>query len=216
MTLVSKLSSLVCMPFEIRFHKNRSSMICISRNRGLKVHLHEMFLEAPPSVIEALAAYIKGAPHKRSMAKTIKLYIHDHLDRYPSFVNPTSLVTQGKCCNLKTLFDELNARYFNPPLEVNLSWVPSKKGYSKVTLGQYVRERHLIKMSDRLDSPKFPLFFVKFVLYHEMLHVLIKPHPTPGGRLSIHSPLFKSLEKKFENYLEAKAWQEKNRFIFFK
>ena len=65
-------------------------------------------------------------------------------------------------------------------------------------------------MSSLLDLENAPELVVRFVVFHEMLH-LRYPTEHRGSRRCVHTGEFKRAEKEFENYREAK--QELKRFV---
>jgi predicted metal-dependent hydrolase len=75
---------------------------------------------------------------------------------------------------------------------------------SRTTLGHYDPSHHAIVLSALLDSEKAPETIVRFVMFHEMLHLR---HPTEhrGVRRCVHTKEFKIAEKQFDSYREATA-----------
>ncbi len=118
------------------------------------------------------------------------------------------LPPDGTVYDLRKLFDELNSHYFNgsiPPLRIG--W--SVKG-SRTTLGHYDPSHHMIVLTKLLDSEAATELAVKYVLFHEMLHL---KHPTEYRTLRrcVHTREFKEAEKQFEGLQKAKL--ELQRFV---
>jgi predicted metal-dependent hydrolase len=59
-------------------------------------------------------------------------------------------------------------------------------------------------LSSLLDSADAPELAVRYVMFHEMLHV---KYPTDfrAGRRCVHTPEFKAAERKFPDYKTARA-----------
>ena len=74
---------------------------------------------------------------------------------------------------------------------------------SRTILGHYDPSHHVIVLSRTLDSPHAPESAVRFVMFHEMLH-LRYPTENRGARRCVHTAEFKLAEKLFANYAEAK------------
>jgi hypothetical protein len=58
-----------------------------------------------------------------------------------------------------------------------------------------------------LDQDFVPRFFVRYIVFHEMLHAFVGISRTPTGRRQVHSGTFKRLEKSYPEYEKAVAWQ---------
>ena len=71
-------------------------------------------------------------------------------------------------------------------------------------LGCYVRESHLVRMHTVLDQTAVPEWFVRFVLFHEILHAAM-----PAG-LRPHGPEFRARERAYPDYAAAVIWQGRN------
>ena len=77
----------------------------------------------------------------------------------------------------------------------------------KRTLGTYCRTTDTIRINPVLDRRSVPLYFIRFVVYHEMLHGYIKEEKK-NGRRSLHSPEFKRKERLFKEYQKAVSWEK--------
>jgi hypothetical protein len=55
-----------------------------------------------------------------------------------------------------------------------------------------------------------PPWFLRYVLYHEMLHSVVPDKPLPGGRRRVHTEEFNRRERQFPSYLRARRWEEEN------
>ena len=75
---------------------------------------------------------------------------------------------------------------------------------SRTTLGHYDPSHNAIILSSLLDAPDAPELAMRYVMYHEMLHLR---HPTlhKATRRCVHTPEFKADERQFPDYREAKA-----------
>jgi predicted metal-dependent hydrolase len=72
-------------------------------------------------------------------------------------------------------------------------------------MGRYDFEQDVIFISRSLDSPSVPEYVVRYILFHEMLHV---KHGTrfENDREVVHPPEFRREERRYEYYDAATAW----------
>ena len=73
----------------------------------------------------------------------------------------------------------------------------------------YSFDDRVIRVSPVLDAREVPRFVVEWVVYHELLHHVL-PVEQAGGRSRYHTRRFKTLERAFAHYDEAKQWEEQN------
>lgn len=115
--------------------------------------------------------------------------------------------TKGETYDLDEIFEELNREYFRSVIpKPTLSW-STRKTYS--ILGHHDATHDAIIISKSLDSPKVPRFIVRYVVFHEMLHI---HHPTKivNGKRYNHTPEFRRDERKFREYKASEKWIEDN------
>lgn len=94
---------------------------------------------------------------------------------------------------LKKIFDKINKTYFNNLLEdCNLKW-SSKENLR--TMGTYNLNNNTITISRTLKDADPEV--IEFVMYHEMLHKLLKFKGTL--KKTYHSKEFRTLENQFPN-----------------
>jgi len=113
----------------------------------------------------------------------------------------------GKVYDIQSLFRRLNDRYFEGRIEAEVSWSARKPSAARrsILLGSYQAQKKKITLSKRLDRPDIPLFFVEYVLFHEMLHALF-----PAEKHRMHSSKFRHYEKIFPDYERALQWEKEN------
>ena len=108
---------------------------------------------------------------------------------------------RGVAYDLSELFASVNEQYFNGLMSAPaLGW---SLRHSFTILGHYDPSHHVIVLSRSLDSPFAPEIAVRFVMFHEMLHLR---YPTENrGLLAACVPLsLKRAERQFLGYAEAK------------
>jgi hypothetical protein len=78
------------------------------------------------------------------------------------------------------------------------------------TLGLYDFRYRLIKVHTILDHPRFPPYFLSYIVYHEMLHHVCPPKRGRRGERLVHHQAFKAREKLFSEYRLARKWEKQN------
>ncbi len=103
--------------------------------------------------------------------------------------------------HLQAVYDELNARYFKSSLRCSITWGRRQKKAKRrsICYGSYDRSRRLIRINPLLDAACVEPDFIKYIVYHEMLHAAI-PVERKNGRNQIHPPVFRTREKMYPNW----------------
>lgn len=189
-------------PVELTLTDNSSSLFTARRKNGaVAVRIHRMFADAGNDVVEELVAYARGArkstPHFRQY---VRQNGHRIRERPPRRV---ALRPRGRHHDLMVLFDELNAEYFGGELRAGVTWgLPPRKGrVARRILGSWSPRTGTIRLSPLLDRRWVPRYYVRFVLYHEMLHARL-------GGLG-HTAGFRRLERRFKEFERAAAYERR-------
>lgn len=177
----------------------------------LRVQISDLLEGAPAPVQEALARILLGKLYRRQPDPNALAVYRRYLNRADvrrtlhlvkqqrgrkQFLDP-----KGRFYDLRQIFDELNVLFFGGLMaEPQLGWSLRP---SRTTLGHYDPSHHAIVLSSLLDSEDAPLLAVRYVMYHEMLHLR---HPTvhKAARRCVHTAAFKADEKLFPEYAQAK------------
>ena len=120
---------------------------------------------------------------------------------------------EGHYFDLKEMFDELNARYFRNRLRgYTVKWGRRRKHRPKeyFVFGTIQEEDRVIRINPSLDQPFVPRWFLKYILYHEMLHSVVPDVELPSGRRIVHTEEFNRRERQFPSYGRARRWEEDN------
>ncbi len=204
-----------------REYANANSRIRLEGGR-LTVDISDVLQGAPAPIHEALAFILicklyRKAPENGVLARyrrylnraDIRRTLHQVKQQRgrKAFRDP-----KGSVFDLREIFDDLNLKYFNGQIvQPQLGWSMRP---SRTTLGHYDPSHNVIVLTSLLDSDSVPELIVRFVMFHEMLHLC---HPTQhkGSRRCVHTREFKMAERRFEGYDEAKhalkAFAEQNR-----
>jgi predicted metal-dependent hydrolase len=193
-----------------RQYANANSRIRLCQNE-LSVDISDLLKDAPAPVQEALASILIAKLFKRRPD-------NDWMARYRRYLNRADMrkgLTQlkrergrksyrearGRTYDLCQLFEELNGEYFGGLMaRPELGWSLRS---SRTMLGHYDPCHHVIVLSSILDQETAPLSAVRYVLFHEMLH-LRYPTEHRGARRCVHTSEFKKAEREFPGYQEGR------------
>jgi hypothetical protein len=187
------------------------------RENHLQVRVSDLFVDAPQTVIHALALILLAKLYRRKLDNTVhrtyrgfilsaNIQERARAARFARGRIQTGNGPYGRHVNLEESFDRLNSTYFGSGLDKpRITW--SVQG-SRRTLGRYDSTRHSISISRIFDSPQVPGFVVDYVMFHEMLHV---KHQSciHDCRILVHTPEFRAEERSFPQFKEATLWLKK-------
>jgi hypothetical protein len=174
------------------------------------VQISDLLESAPAPIQEALAFILISKLFRRAPDGSV-------LARYRRYLNRSDVRrslhvakqqrgrkplrdARGRIYDLHAVFEDLNFRYFHGLMaRPQLGWSMRP---SRTTLGHYDPCHHAIVLSALLDSERAPEIVVRFVMFHEMLH-LRYPTEHRGARRCVHTKEFKLAEKRFDGYREA-------------
>lgn len=197
---------------EVRFRKyaNANSRIRLEKGR-LAVDISDLLEEAPAPIHEALACILISKLFRKAPETGI-------VARYRRYLNRADMrhrlqlakVARGRKAiadakghyfDLREIFEDLNLEYFHGLMaRPQLGWSLRP---SRTTLGHYDPSHNVIVLTSLFDHESVPELLVRFVMFHEMLH-LRYPTQHKGARRCVHTKEFKQAEREFENYEGAK------------
>jgi predicted metal-dependent hydrolase len=124
-----------------------------------------------------------------------------------------NLQHEGKYFDLRAIFEGLNERHFKGRLRgYKVMWGRKRKRRPKeyFIFGTIQEEDRVIRINPALDQPFVPLSFLKYILYHEMLHAVVPDEVRSNGQRCVHTEKFYERERKFPRYRSARRWEEEN------
>ena len=178
----------------------------------LRIDISDLLEGAPAPVQEALAVILLSKLFGKVPERSVSARYRRYLNR-PDVRRTLHLVQQergrkafqcprGRVYDLCTIFDELNIRYFHGLLaQPRLGWSIKK---SRTTLGHWDPSHNAIVLTSLLDAEEAPERLVRYIMYHEMLH-LKYPTEHKGARRCVHTRDFKQAEREFEDFEEARV-----------
>ncbi len=181
--------------------------------RRYEVRLHHMFANADPVITRALAHYIADNDNAASRV------LGDFIDQNAGHVRgrsrraPTTVIfTAGEHHDLRDIYDDINARYFDNKIDAAITWgarTGRPRRRNSIKMGSYSVEDRLIRIHRSLDRAFVPRMFVAWIVFHEMLHQ-VHDIRVKNGRREFHSKEFLADEALFEQYIAAKSWERRH------
>lgn len=199
---------LLRQPLRVRvtLTRNRSTMISlrVTGEGEVRVRMHEAFCEAPDDVLTALRRFIRT--RSRSDWQRVAEYAR-HLgaarrDERPA---PPPRSARGRVHDLARIGREVNAEFFSGRVRYTIEWgrtqhrPPGTRKRRAVNLGVWHAARRLIRIHPLLDDTRVSEAFVRYIVFHEMLHSVVPP-VRAERRTLYHPPEFKVLERTFPDY----------------
>ncbi|MHC4974781.1 MAG: hypothetical protein ACYTG3_20890 [Planctomycetota bacterium] len=178
----------------------------VDDHRTLRVRLHRFFAEAPPEVRDALGAWLRAGRRARRACGRLDAWIDARLEALPPPPPRRARLRQrGEHHDLAglaaPLFDAEFILDFEERGRPGVTW--GRRGRSRARrslhLGSYAPAGHVVRVHPVLDRPSVPAWFVRYVLFHEILHAAL-----PGAD---HGPAFRARERAYPDYGRAAAWQ---------
>ncbi len=198
---------------QVTLTDNRYTMISVRRipkEKRYEVRLHHMFSDADPVITRALARYI--ADNDAEASRVLGDFIDDnsgHVKGRARRTPPTLILTAGEFYDLREIYDELNAHYFENKIDAAITWgarTGKPKRRNSIKMGSYSVEDRLIRIHRSLDRAFVPRFFVAWIVFHEMLHQ-VHDIRVKNGRREFHSKEFLADEAHFEQYEASRRWE---------
>jgi predicted SprT family Zn-dependent metalloprotease len=111
--------------------------------------------------------------------------------------------------SLQDIFNLLNQEFFSSKLQTKIFWARQSKTKARCyrRLGCFIPSQNIIKINPILNDKSIPDYFIRYIVYHEMLHAVYPPIYV-GGRRYIHHKKFLEMEQAFPDYIKAKHWEK--------
>lgn len=206
------------------FTENRRTILSVRPGRPgdfsqLVLRIHRCFQDAPDDAVQAVASFLeskKGSDKARQALASIR----EHFSRHREAANGErtasrrpSLRPQGVALDLRQVAADLNERYFENRLKVEITWGRGpaeahrcqRARTASLQLGSYSYEDRLIRIHRVLDQPGIPRYVVEAVVFHELVHAALPP-VVRNGRRYFHTPEFRRREREYRHLDKADQW----------
>lgn len=211
-SLQSELERRTGMRIAITVTNNSSSLMAFypaRAGRNARLRIHHMFLNADTQVVGALATWLTHRRHDRSAA-VIDAFIrsNEHLIRRAA--RTRRVKTVGSVHDLTTYYDYLNATEFGGRITTPITWgrVATRNRRRSIRLGSFSPEDDIIRVHPNLDQLFVPDYFVRYIVFHEMLHAELGVELTENGRRRVHTAEFNRRERAYCEYPRAMKWHD--------
>lgn len=194
-------------PVDMTLTTNSRQMVSVRRAaEGVTMRLHRVFLLAPIDVIEEVAGLVKG---KRGRTPLLNAFVCGMEHEIRASAAPAREAATGRHYDLREIFDSVNGEYFADSVAAQISWGAKRRRRSvkRRTLGSFNRMTGGISINPLLDSQSVPAYYVRFVVYHEMLHAHLGSERKSTRRVW-HSKAFREKERQFGDYALVSEWEK--------
>ncbi|NIA13499.1 MAG: hypothetical protein GWP08_05415 [Nitrospiraceae bacterium] len=213
-TLHSQLEAHSGLHIHLTITDNASSMLTVRHHdsgKAAKVRAHRMFLSADSRVVRALATWIRS-PRAKKAGEAVNAFIREQSHQIrPGPRRRIILRTRGWVYDLAALFAEVNAAEFDNEVQAHVTWgrMPSQgRRRRSIRFGSYLQAENVIRIHPLLDQDFVPDFFVRYIMFHEMLHAHMGMREGKGGRRLFHTAEFRRRERAYADYDRAIAWHD--------
>jgi hypothetical protein len=189
-------------PVRVEVTANRSTFLSFYPDQGDSgvLRLHQCFLEAPAPVLEALARYV-GKPGRGDLL-LIRQFAESRMEASAPHAPPRQrLRSRGQVHDLHQLLVAVRSEYFAADglegVRITYGRGPRTTGGPRRSIhyGTYNYQTSTITIHPALDSPEVPEYFVRFVIFHELIHAVLPRPETLNGRRRIHDEEFRVRER---------------------
>lgn len=191
---------------EVVFTNNKVSMISLRLSpdrRLVKVRMHEEFLKAPYEVFDALRKYIATG------RKACWLEVSHYASTIPAISRRQTprrrLITKGRIYDLKEVLYEVKNECFSGEISCGITWgrarvsVRRRRRSVSLRFGSWDSVLRVIRINPVLDDTRVPREFLKYIVFHELLHAVV-PARVRNNRRYDHTPEFRKMERRFPDY----------------
>ena len=199
-------------PVRVALTRNRTTMISVSAHGDgpVRVRMHEAFRQAPPDVFLDLRRFIRS--RNRAAWRQVGAYARSIGSACSGGTAPAPLrrLAKGRVHDLERIRKEVNREFFSGKVACSIEWGQSRARGRRsgrrtaVNLGTWHAARRLIRIHPLLDDTRAPEAFIRYIVFHEMLHA-VAPPVRQGNRMLYHPPQFRALEKRFPDYAAHRA-----------
>ncbi|HPF15494.1 MAG TPA: hypothetical protein P5218_09585 [Planctomycetota bacterium] len=233
-SLSAHLSHLLGAPVHLEVRRDRSVPVQARAMRflpfargGVELKVHELFLSAPPTVHQDMAAWLKVGKRAKASCQRLDHWIQGALQTLPPLQpRRLRLQHQGRVHDLQAIQLELLGSELAHAFEgfpqtseprhpiPHITWGRAGRGKKvrSIRLGSYNTEINLVRIHPRLDQPAVPERFVRYIVFHELLHAIYPSQKDRSGRWIHHTPKFKARERQFPDYAFALEWEKSTLF----
>lgn len=212
-----ELARILGRPVRVRFGSSRTVPVHAedAKDGGLVVRLHRMFENAPAGVAEALGGWLRSGRRARRACSVLDEWIDRGLARLPPAPRG-SLRARGRHHDLAAIGEELREGplrdEFRDRSLPRVAWAARRASRARrsLLLGHYDSEIHVVRIHPVLDREDVPVWYLRFLVFHELLHAVFPSRREPSGRWIHHGPDFRRRERGHPDCERARRWEADN------
>jgi len=198
-------------PATVAFGRSRTRPLAFEQDAaGVRVRMHRFFEQAPPEIADATARWMRVGGRARRACLELDRWIDQQLLELPTAPpRKQDLRARGAVHDLQPLAAGLFASEFATDFGLSrprpgVTWGRRTKSRARrgLLLGSYQPADGVVRVQAVLDHGSVPAWFVRYVLFHEILHAAL-PHEH-------HGPGFRGREHAYPDYKSAVRWQRRN------
>lgn len=214
----ASLSAALGARVEVRYGRATREVIQLRREtQRIRVRLSALMASAPPEIEAALAEWIRGRGRRGAAQRELDRWIDAQL-REKARTAPTKLALEPKGAHhdLLELCEHLRQREFAGDFGASpvppIGWGRAGRSRSRrsLRLGSFDPFSYSVRVHPVLDSADAPRFFVRYIVFHELLHAVLDQPPDEKGRRRVHGPVFRARERQYVDYERALAWEKEH------
>lgn len=202
---------------EVRFGRARRQVLVYKPGQRAgdadQLRMNAFFREAPEPIRHAVWRWLAVGRRARKASAELDAWIAERSRELPPR-KLTQAVPKGDFYDLEQLVGEVLGHI--PELAgvelPDLSWGRrgSRSVRKSLQLGSYDSDGKRVRVHPVLDQEAVPIWFVRFVLYHELLHAGLPIERSRTGRVLHHGPGFRSREADYPDAARAQVWEKEN------
>jgi hypothetical protein len=181
----------------------------------IRIALHPFFGAGTAELREAVAAWVRSGSRARHATQALDEFIRAALQAHPAPARPPGqLITRGRTHDLGCLAEQVRRQHFAQELKQlpPLTWgrFPRCATRRSLRLGSCDPDGPLVRVHPVLDSEAVPEFFLCFILFHELLHIVVPPQTGRSGRWVHHSREFRERERAHPDHARVLEWERRH------
>src|SRR2546430_5259134 len=122
-----------------------------------------------------------------------------------------NLRQEGEHFDLGEIFDQVNKRYFRGRLrDYKVEWGRRRKHRPQdhFIFGTIQEEDRTIRVHPLLDQAYLPRWYLEYLLYHDMLHLIVAAEVLRGGPRRVYTVGFNRRGRQYLNYNRVRCGED--------
>ncbi len=201
---------------KVSFTNNTCTMVSKYERAGtIHLRVHHLFAQAPAWLLEDLVRFCFLRVRKKT-SRRIRADLMDFVEKHREktlslYPENRRLPPRGSAFDLKSVMRRVRRGHVQElKTTPDIAWT---RRVHRTLMGKWVPSPppypNLIVINRLLDDARVPLFYLEFIVFHELLHELM-PISRSCGRW-VHHPLeFRQRERCFPDFERAQRWEEEN------